>query len=91
MVSGDTYKKNSIFHLHHTAITMNSNQLTSWNEIPVEEKSKTQLVKKNIYNCPGHPSHHCVHNNLLADSILRYINFFNPLEHQFFNPSTRGI
>ena len=32
--------------MQHTAITMNSNQLTSWNEIPVEKKITRQLVKK---------------------------------------------
>jgi len=32
--------------MHHTAITMNSNQLTSWNEITVAKKIKTHLVKQ---------------------------------------------
>jgi hypothetical protein len=32
--------------MHHVAVTTNSNQLASWNEIPVEKKIKAQLVKK---------------------------------------------
>jgi len=56
--------------MHHAAATTNSNQLISWNEIPVEKKIETQLVKKIPKTVQETPSYYCVHNNLLADSEL---------------------
>lgn len=60
--------------MHHVAVTTNSNQLASWNEIPVEKKIKAQLVKKIPKTVQETPSYSVL---ITWQQTQSYFNSFN--------------